>query len=197
VTARDANFGWTRGSHGALRRTDIPWILDQPRPMPTDLISVPAHRREAIERLAPELIAGRRVAIDDLAVLRPNLEVAEPDARRDSPEHFPGGRAQFGRQLQVHRQAQLQAVALGPPGEPQLVVLPVAGQGEGQVAVLGAVEGQVLGGQDVLDHVERIEADVFDVVVLKGGVHQSSLEERRRSDDRARLTPRSGVRLFG
>src|SRR6478672_6839983 len=31
--------------------------------MPTDLISVPATRRAAIEALAPELIAGRRVAI--------------------------------------------------------------------------------------------------------------------------------------
>jgi hypothetical protein len=31
--------------------------------MPTDLISVPAARRAAIERLAPELVAGRRVAI--------------------------------------------------------------------------------------------------------------------------------------
>ena len=31
--------------------------------MPTDLISVPAARRAAIETLAPELIAGRRVAI--------------------------------------------------------------------------------------------------------------------------------------
>src|SRR5215218_5677399 len=31
--------------------------------MPTDLISVPAQRRAAIERLAPELVAGRRVAI--------------------------------------------------------------------------------------------------------------------------------------
>ena len=31
--------------------------------MPTDLISVPAARRAAIEKLAPELIAGRRVAI--------------------------------------------------------------------------------------------------------------------------------------
>ena len=31
--------------------------------MPTDLITVPASRRAAIEKLAPELIAGRRVAI--------------------------------------------------------------------------------------------------------------------------------------
>ena len=31
--------------------------------MPTDLISVPGSRRAAIERLAPELIVGRRVAI--------------------------------------------------------------------------------------------------------------------------------------
>ena len=31
--------------------------------MPIDLLSVPATRREAIERLAPELVAGRRVAI--------------------------------------------------------------------------------------------------------------------------------------
>ena len=31
--------------------------------MPADLISVPAQRRIAIERLAPELVAGRRVAI--------------------------------------------------------------------------------------------------------------------------------------
>ena len=31
--------------------------------MPTDLISVPTQRRAAIERLAPELVAGRRVAI--------------------------------------------------------------------------------------------------------------------------------------
>ena len=31
--------------------------------MPTDLISVPAARRTAIEKLAPELIAGRRVAL--------------------------------------------------------------------------------------------------------------------------------------
>src|SRR5688500_19545286 len=31
--------------------------------MPTDLVSVPPSRRAAIERLAPELIAGRRVAI--------------------------------------------------------------------------------------------------------------------------------------
>jgi phosphoesterase RecJ-like protein len=31
--------------------------------MPTDLITVPSSRRAAIERLAPELIAGRRVAI--------------------------------------------------------------------------------------------------------------------------------------
>src|SRR5688572_32846929 len=31
--------------------------------MPTDLVSVPPSRRAAIERLAPELLAGRRVAI--------------------------------------------------------------------------------------------------------------------------------------
>ena len=31
--------------------------------MPTDLVAVPSSRRAAIERLAPELVAGRRVAI--------------------------------------------------------------------------------------------------------------------------------------
>jgi hypothetical protein len=57
---------------------------------------------------------------------------------------------------QVHRQAQLQAVGFRPPGEPQFVVLPVAGQGEGEIAVFGAFEWQVFRGQDVFDHVQRI-----------------------------------------
>jgi hypothetical protein len=45
-----------------------------------------------------------------------------------------------------------------------------AGQREGEIAVLGAVERQVLGGQDVFDHVEGIGAEL-DGVVRRKGVH--------------------------
>ena len=77
-----------------------------------------------------------------LAVLRPHLEVAKPDPLVDHRK--PVRRRRSARLdlaiAQVERQAKLQAIRLRPPSEPQLVILPVAGQGEGQIAVLGAVE---------------------------------------------------------
>ena len=94
---------------------------------------------------------------DDLAFLRPDLEVAEPDALIDQRQKLMRLNALGLAGLEVEGQAQLQAVGLRPPGEPQLVVLPVAGQGEGEIPVLGAVEFQILSRQHVLNHVQRVE----------------------------------------
>src|SRR6185369_9181087 len=73
---------------------------------------------------------------------------------------------------QVHREAELQAIALRAPGEPQLVVLPVAGKAEREVAVLSTIERQVFRGQDMFDDVQGIIAQE-DGVVRLGGVHKT------------------------
>uniref|UniRef100_A0A0N4ZKZ3 ABC transporter ATP-binding protein n=1 Tax=Parastrongyloides trichosuri TaxID=131310 RepID=A0A0N4ZKZ3_PARTI len=103
---------------------------------------------------------GQGVTEDDLALVRPDLEMAQPGALIDHRHQFIGRRAPRLGHPQVQRQAQLKAVPLGPPGEPQLIVLPVAGQGEGQIALVRAVERQVLRRQDVFDHIQRIKGQV-------------------------------------
>jgi hypothetical protein len=90
---------------------------------------------------------------------------------------FIGGAAAGLGGAQIERAAQLQAVALGTPGEPQLIVLPVAGQGEGQVAVVRAVERQVFGIQDMFDYVQRIVGNVD--FLWPHGVHQISPISKR------------------
>ena len=106
-----------------------------------------------------------------LAVLRPHLEVAEPGALVDQRQQLERLAALALGRAQVERAAQLQAVALRPPGEPEFVILPVAGQGEGQVPVVGAVEGEVLGQEHVLDHVERVGGQKVAVFFGCGVVH--------------------------
>src|SRR5258707_830239 len=112
------------------------------------------------------LLAGHQrhaVTEDHLAVF-PELEVAEPDARVHLGDEVLGGGALGGGDGEVHREAELQAVALRPPGEPEFVVLPVAGQAEGEIAILGAVEGKVLGREHMLHDIERIGAKLDAVV---------------------------------
>jgi len=100
------------------------------------------------------------VAEDDLALVRPDLEMAQPGALIDHGDQFIGRCAARLGHAKVQRQTQLKAVALGPPGEPQFIVLPVAGQGEGQIALVRAVERQILRRQDVFDHIQRIKGQV-------------------------------------
>ena len=100
------------------------------------------------------------MAEDDLAVIGPDLEMAHPGTLVDQADQLIGGGPAGLRRLQVQRTAQLQAVALGAPGEPELVILPVAGQRKGQIALVGAVERQVFGHQDVFHDLQRIVGNI-------------------------------------
>ena len=96
------------------------------------------------------------MAEDDLAILGPYLEMAHPGPLVDQADQLIGrGTAGPGR-LQVQGAAQLKAVALGPPGEPQLVILPVSGKRKGQIAFVGPVERQVFGHQHVFHDIQGI-----------------------------------------
>ncbi|MNR28944.1 hypothetical protein D3C85_1462940 [compost metagenome] len=107
---------------------------------------------------------------DDLALVRPDLEMPQPGALVDHRHQFIGGGAARLHDPQIQGAAQLKAVALGTPGEPQLIVLPVAGQGEGEVAVVRAVERQVLRVEDMLHDIQGVVGNVD--LFGSGCIHQ-------------------------
>jgi hypothetical protein len=80
------------------------------------------------------------VAENNLAVLGPDLEMPEPDPLIDQGYQLMQGRTLGLGGPQVDGTANLQAVALGAPCEPQFIVLPGPGDGKGQVSVANPIK---------------------------------------------------------